>query len=80
MDQHAAKNPDDLNVIEEEKDGNAGSGLLSPKPKYFDEFDDIWVDSEDEMVAGENNYIQINCFNEADRAKPEEENKEEQAL
>jgi hypothetical protein len=44
-------------VIEEEKDGNAGSDLLSPKPKYFDEFDDIWVDSEDEMVAGENNYI-----------------------
>lgn len=35
---------------------------LKDKPKYFDEFDDVFVDSEDELVAGENNYIEINCF------------------
>lgn len=32
------------------------------KPTYFDEFDEAWIDSEDEMVAGENNYIEIQCL------------------
>ena len=36
--------------------------LLPQKPKYFSEFDGDELDSEEELVAGENNYIEINCM------------------
>ena len=35
---------------------------LPSKPSYFNMFDDAEVDSEEEMVAGENNYIEIDCL------------------
>ena len=35
---------------------------LPSKPSYFNMFDDAAVDSEEEMVAGENNYIEIDCL------------------
>ncbi len=50
------------------------------KPKYFDEFDDVWVDSEDEMVAGENNYIEIKCFDAEEASRLAEEKKQKEAL
>jgi hypothetical protein len=36
--------------------------VLTDKPSYFNMFDDEMVDSEDELVAGENNYIEIDCL------------------
>ena len=36
--------------------------LFPDKPAYFDEFDYTELDSEDELVAGENNYIEIKCL------------------
>ena len=35
---------------------------LPDKPSYFNMFDDEMVDSEDELVSGENNYIEIDCL------------------
>jgi len=36
--------------------------VLPEKPNYFNEFDEVHIDSEDELVAGENNYIEIDCL------------------
>ena len=57
--------PEDLDGIDEEL-------LNTEKPAYFDEYDETWVDSEDEMVAGENNYIQIECLPLDGEPVPEE--------
>lgn len=35
---------------------------LPSKPSYFNMFDDEEINSEEEMVAGENNYIEIDCL------------------
>ena len=35
---------------------------LPNKPSYFNMFDEEEIDSEEEMVAGENNYIEIDCL------------------
>ena len=32
------------------------------KPTYFNLFDEAHVDTEDELVAGENNYVEIKCL------------------
>ena len=32
---------------------------MPEKPKYFDEFENLSLDSEDELVAGEKNYIEV---------------------
>ena len=54
---------------------------LPDKPSYFDKFDEEMIDSEDELVAGENNYIEIKSVPLEGEAKPqappEEEKKEE---
>ena len=34
----------------------------SEKPSYFNMFDEEIIDSEEDMVAGENNYIEIKCM------------------
>ena len=49
-------------AAEEEDDINEDEYDLPDKPSYFNMFDDEQVDSEDEMVAGENNYIEIDCL------------------
>ena len=36
------------------------------KPSYFNMFDEEIIDSEEEMVAGENNYIEIKCMRPED--------------
>lgn len=51
----------DLEQIPEADDNDIDVDLKD-KPKYFDEYDDVFIDSEDELVAGENNYIEIDCF------------------
>ena len=33
--------------------------MMPEKPKYFDEFENLSLDSEDELVAGEKNYIEV---------------------
>ena len=35
---------------------------LPDKPSYFNMFDEVELDSEEEMVAGENDYIEIDCL------------------
>lgn len=53
---------------------------LPNKPSYFNMFDDEMIDSEDELVAGENNYIEIDCLPMVKQARPvavTEENKKE---
>lgn len=49
-------------VIEEKSDQEEEKYNLPDKPSYFDMCDDDLVDSEDEMVSGENNYIEIKCL------------------
>ena len=44
----------------EEEDG---IDLYMPnRPSYFDMFEEIQLDSEDEQAIGENNYIEINAM------------------
>ena len=57
----------DLADIQENNEGEKEEGGLQAlempnKPSYFSMFDDEEIDSEDEMVAGENNYIEIDCL------------------
>ena len=47
----------DFDIVEESDDEEID--LLPHRPAYFDEFDKFSADSEEEMVAGENNYIEI---------------------
>ena len=53
---------------------------LPSKPSYFNMFDDDEIDSEEEMVAGENNYIEIDCLPLEGQPRPQaaavEENKQ----
>ena len=54
-----------LAEIPEDREGSENDELamdLPSKPSYFNMFDDAAVDSEEEMVAGENNYIEIDCL------------------
>ena len=57
---------DQLDAIPEDGAENEDKGLdaieLPNKPSYFNMFDEEEVDSEEEMVAGENNYIEIDCL------------------
>ena len=53
---------------------------LPDKPSYFNMFDDADIDSEEEMVAGENNYIEIDGLPLDGQPRPQaaaaEENKQ----
>ena len=52
-------------VIADENDEdeiNEDEYILPDKPSYFNMYDDLELDSEEEMVAGENNYIEIDCL------------------
>lgn len=60
-----------MQVIEEDQDEDDVAHKLPEKPKYFDMFDEDLVDSEDEMVSGENNYIEIKCLPLEGEKKPE---------
>ena len=53
---------EELAEIREEEDGDEMAMDLPSKPSYFNMFDDVELDSEEEMVAGENNYIEIDCL------------------
>ena len=35
---------------------------IPDKPSYFNMFDEEEINSEEDMVAGENNYIEIECL------------------
>ena len=69
------------NDVEQEESG-LHAMELPDKPSYFSMFDDEEIDSEDEMVPGENNYIEIDCLPinpvvpDVVEAAPEEEKKE----
>ena len=49
-------------VVADDDDINEDEYELPEKPSYFNMFDDEELDSEEEMVAGENNYIEIDCL------------------
>lgn len=53
------------------------------KPTYFNLFDEAHVDTEDELVAGENNYVEIKCLpmedDEEQKARLEEQKKNNKA-
>ena len=66
-----AKIPEKEDENQEEEKKSVGHGAaeidednfeLPDKPSYFNMFDDEEIDSEEEMVAGENNYIEIDCL------------------
>ena len=54
--------------------------LLPYRPKYFDEFENYSADSEEELVAGENNYIEIQCLPFEDPRLPQPENNNQAEL
>lgn len=74
--------PNPLGVLpvinEDAEDGEVYD--LPEKPKYFDMLDEDMVDSEDELVSGENNYIEIKCLPlelEVKKEAPKPEEKKE---
>ena len=47
---------------------------LPQKPSYFSKYDDVLIDSEDELVSGENNYIGVKAVPIHPPASPEQSN------
>ena len=64
--------------LEDEDNDDVNALDFPDKPSYFNMFDDDEVDSEEDMVAGENNYIEIECLPLEGQA-PAEENKQQPA-
>ena len=60
----------------ENEDKRLDAMELPNKPSYFNMFDEEEVDSEEELVAGENNYIEIDCLPLEGQPRPAEEVKQ----
>ena len=67
-------------INEDQEESGEVSYNLRDKPSYFDMLDDDNVDSEDELVSGENNYIEIKCLPLIPEKKPEPEKKEDEPV